>query len=53
LGLFGVLRIALFAAEFNRMHIDDVVANFDAGVGVSDEVPVPRGAAVNTGGGAA
>src|SRR3954452_21748446 len=50
LGLIGVLRIALGAAQFNGMYVEVLVCDFDAGVGVGDEVPVPRGAAVNTGG---
>jgi hypothetical protein len=44
LGLIGVLRIAVCAAEFNGMYVEVLISDFDAGVGVGDEVPVPRGA---------
>src|ERR1700757_1697811 len=50
LGLIGVLGIALRAAQFNGMYVEVLVSDFDAGVGVGDEVPVPRGAAVPPGG---
>src|SRR6516225_8856223 len=50
LGLLGVLRIALCAAQLKSVYVEVLVSDFDAGVGVGDEVPVPRGAAVDTGG---
>src|ERR1700739_3707686 len=50
LRLIDELRMALCTAQFNGMYVEVLVSDFDAGVGVGDEVPVPRGAAVNTGG---
>ena len=50
LRLIDVHRIALYTAQFNGMYVEVLVSDFDAGVGVGDEVPVPRGAAVNTSG---
>ena len=48
MGLIGVLGIALCAAQFNGMYVEVLVSDFDAGVWVGDEVPVPRGAAIDT-----
>src|ERR1700722_14658348 len=50
LGLLGVLRSAFLPAQLNGMYVEALVSDFDAGVGVCDKVPVPRGAAVDTGG---
>src|ERR1700738_3981831 len=49
LGLQRVLVVPFGALQLGGMHVDDVVADFDAGVGVGLEVPVPGGVIVATG----
>ena len=41
-----VLVVPLGALQHGGMHVDDVVTNFDAGVGVGLQVPVPGGVIV-------
>src|ERR1700738_42954 len=41
LGLQGILLVPFGGLQLGGMHVDDVVSDFDAGVGVGLEVPVP------------
>src|SRR4029079_16598435 len=49
LGLQRVLVVPFGALQLGGMNVDDVVADFDAGVGVGLQVPVPSGVVVGTG----
>src|SRR6202051_2143479 len=50
LGLQRVLGVPFGAMQLGGMHVDDVVADFDADVGVGLQVPVPGGVVAGTGG---
>src|SRR5271163_4018322 len=49
LRLLRVLLVALGALQLDGMHVDDVVADLDAGVRIGFQIPVPGGIAVGTG----
>ena len=49
LGLQRVLVVTFGALQLGGMDVDDVVADFDANVGVGLQVPVPGGVVVGTG----
>src|SRR6476646_2398985 len=49
LGLQRVLVVAFGALQLDGMNVDDVVADFDAGVGAGLQVLVPGGVVVGTG----
>src|SRR6516165_9631070 len=48
LGLHRVLVVTFRALQFGGMDVDDVVADFDARIGVGPQVPVPGRAIVGT-----